>query len=252
MDILLYDKINSCKKNIDYVIALRNLKSDNLTVEKVRWCCKFDTVHTGNLLAEAFGLNKSIMQNCPTYESICNTSNAVSEILKVNIVYEAFKDDINVNIDLLSIMQNNEQVAIGYLQNKDILKQVCSNIATLRELVKKQSYCNTVKATINNHRSIILNTLTTNKISYTDVQLGSGSGTFTHSVGGNNLMLAYSCYDDNDTSYSIYGGEGTHRVHYVGSHSGTVSIDNIVCLRGTKLVGSGNTVGYVKYKLYNL
>ena len=250
MDVLVYSNIKDVYKNTDTLLALKTLALDDLNEDQIRWACKLDYIHTGNVLAEAFNLNKSILSKCATYYEICNDSNAVNELMKVSALYNAFEDDININLDVLGILQNNKELALGYLQQPAFLQRVCQTKATLRALVKDQDYCNVVQATINNYRDVIANTLSST--TYTQTSIGSGSGTWTQHSNKANLIIAYNCYDDSDTDYSIYHGNGAYRVAYVGRHSGNKSLGNTICLRGIKLVGSGASVGRVDYRLYNL
>ena len=250
MDVLVYSNIKDVYKNTDTLLALKTLALDDLTGEQIRWACKLDYIHTGNVLAEAFNLNKSILSNFATYYEICNDSNALNEIAKVGSLYTAFEDDININIDVLYILQNNKALALGYLQQPLFLQRVCQTKATLSALVKDQDYCNVVQATINNYKDIIATTLSST--TPINASVGSGAGTWTQHNNQANLIIAYNCYDDSDTDYSIYHGNGAYRVAYVGRHSGDRSLGDVICLRGIKLVGSGSTVGRVDYRLYNL
>ena len=136
------------------------------------------------------------------------------------------------------------------MQQPTFLDAVCSNKATLSVLVQDQDYCNVVQATINNHSDTIVNTLSST--TPTEGKIGNGSGTWTNEANKPNLIIAYNCYDDNETDYSIYHGNGNYRVAYVNRHSGNKSLGNVICLRGIKLVGSGSSIGQVNYKLYNL
>ena len=107
-----------------------------------------------------------------------------------------------------------------------------------------------VEGSINNFSDTIVKTLSST--TPTEGKIGNGSGTWTNEANKPNLIIAYNCYDDNDTDYSIYHGNGNYKVAYVSRHSGDKSLGNVICLRGIKLVGSGSSVGYVNYKLYNL
>ena len=250
MDVLVYSNIKDVYANTDTLMAIKTLQLDNLTEEQIRWACKLDHIHCGNVLAEVFNLNKTILSKFPTYYHICNDSNAANEIAKVDKLYNAFKEDINVQIDALNILQNNKELALGYLQQHVFLEKVCQTKATLSALVQDQDYCNVVQATINNHSDTIVNTLSSTIP--TEGKIGNGAGTWTNEGNKANLIVAYNCYDDNDTDFSIYHGNGNYRVAYVNRHSGNKSLGNVICLRGIKLVGSGSSVGYVNYKLYNL
>ena len=158
--------------------------------------------------------------------------------------------DLNVYLDALDILQNNKNVALGYLQQSVFLDQVCSTKATLKALISDQDYCNVVQATINNHSDTIVKTLS--DVTPTSKTIGSGAGTWTYGVGEANIMIAYQCYDDSDTDYSVYHGNGAYRTAYVQRHSGNTNLANIICLRGIKLVGSGASIGNVSYKHYTL
>ena len=250
MDVLVYSNIKDVYANTDTLMAIKTLQLDNLTEEQIRWACKLDHIHCGNVLAEVFNLNKTILSKFPTYYHICNDSNAANEIAKVDKLYNAFKEDINVQIDVLSILQNEKELALGYLQQPLFLDAVCRNKATLSALVQDQDYCNVVEGSINNFSDTIVKTLSST--TPTEGKIGNGSGTWTNEANKPNLIIAYNCYDDNDTDYSIYHGNGNYRVAYVTRHSGNKSLGNVICLRGIKLVGSGSSVGYVNYKLYNL
>lgn len=250
MDVLVYSNLQDVYANTDTLMAIKTLQLDNLTEEQIRWACKLDHIHCGNVLAEVFNLDKTLLSKFPTYYHICNDSNALNEIAKVTKLYNSFKEDINVQIDALNILQNNKELALGYLQQPTFLDAVCSNKATLSVLVQDQDYCNVVQATINNHSDTIVNTLSSTIP--TEGKIGSGSGTWTKEGNKANLIVAYNCYDDGDTDFSIYHGNGNYRVAYVSNHSGNKSLGNVICLRGIKLVGSGSSVGYVNYKLYNL
>lgn len=250
MDVLVYSNIKDVYANTDTLIAIKTLQLDNLTKEQIRWACKLDHIHCGNVLAEVFNLNKTILSKFPTYYHICNDSNAANEIAKVDKLYNAFKEDINVQLDVLDILQNKKELALGYLQQPIFLDAVCSNKATLSVLVQDQDYCNVVQATINNHSDTIVNTLSSTIPS--EWTIGNGAGAWTKESNKANLIVAYNCYDDNDTDFSIYHGNGNYRVAYVNRHSGDKSLGNVICLRGIKLVGSGASIGYVNYKLYNL
>ena len=250
MDVLVYSNIKDVYANTDTLIAIKTLQLDNLTEEQIRWACKLDHIHCGNVLAEVFNLNKTILSKFPTYYHICNDSNAAIEISKVDKLYNAFKEDINVQLDVLDILQNKKELALGYLQQPIFLDAVCQTKATLSALVQDQDYCNVVQATINNHSDTIVNTLSSTIP--TEGKIGDGPGTWTKEGNKANLIVAYNCYDDSDTDYSIYHGNGNYRVAYVNRHSGDKSLGNVICLRGIKLVGSGASIGYVNYKLYNL
>lgn len=250
MDVLVYSNIKDVYANTDTLMAIKTLQLDNLTEEQIRWACKLDHIHCGNVLAEVFNLNKTILSKFPTYYHICNDSNAAGEISKVDKLYNAFKEDINIQIDVLDILQNKKELALGYLQQPIFLEKVCQTKATLSALVQDQDYCNVVQATINNYSDTIVKTLSST--TPTEGKIGSGSGTWTNEANKPNLIIAYNCYDDNDTDYSIYHGNGNYKVAYVTRHSGDKSLGNVICLRGIKLVGSGSSVGYVNYKLYNL
>ena len=250
MDVLVYSNIKDVYANTDTLMAIKTLQSDNLTEEQIRWACKLDHIHCGNVLAEVFNLNKTILSKFPTYYHICNDSNEANEIEKVDKLYNAFKEDINVQIDVLDILQNKKELALGYLQQRVFLEKVCQTKATLSALVQDQDYCNVVEGRINNFSDTIVKTLSSTIPA--EGQIGSGSGTWTNEGNKANLIVAYNCYDDNDTDYSIYHGNGNYRVAYVNRHSGNKSLGNVICLRGIKLVGSGSSVGHVNYKLYNL
>lgn len=250
MDVLVYSNIKDVYANTDTLMAIKTLQLDNLTEEQIRWACKLDHIHCGNVLAEVFNLNKAILSKFPTYYHICNDSNALSEISKVDKLYNAFEEDINVQIDVLSILQNNKELALGYLQQRVFLEKVCQTKATLSALVQDQDYCNVVEGSINNFSDTIVKTLSST--TPTEGKIGNGSGTWTNEANKPNLIIAYNCYDDNDTDYSIYHGNGNYRVAYVNRHSGNKSLGNVICLRGIKLVGSGSSIGQVNYKLYNL
>lgn len=250
MDVLVYSNIKDVYANTDTLMAIKTLQLDNLTEEQIRWACKLDHIHCGNVLAEVFNLNKTILSKFPTYYHICNDSNALNEIAKVTKLYNAFAEDINVQIDVLDILQNKKELALGYLQQPIFLGTVCGNKATLSALVQDQDYCNVVEGTINNFSDTIVKTLSST--TPTEGRIGNGSGTWTNEANKPNLIIAYNCYDDNDTDYSIYHGNGNYRVAYVNRHSGNKSLGNVICLRGIKLVGSGSSVGQVNYKLYNL
>ena len=250
MDVLVYSNIKDVYANTDTLMAIKTLQLDNLTEEQIRWACKLDHIHCGNVLAEVFNLNNAILSKFPTYYHICNDSNALNEIAKVDKLFNAFKEDINVQMDVLDILQNKKELALGYLQQRVFLEKVCQTKATLSALVQDQDYCNVVEGSINNFRDTIVKTLSST--TPTEGKIGSGSGTWTNEANKPNLIIAYNCYDDNDTDYSIYHGNGNYRVAYVNRHSGNKSLGNVICLRGIKLVGSGSSVGYVNYKLYNL
>ena len=250
MDVLVYSNIKDVYANTDTLMAIKTLQLDNLMEEQIRWACKLDHIHCGNVLAEVFNLNKAILSKFPTYYHICNDSNALSEISKVDKLYNAFEEDINVQIDVLSILQNNKELALGYLQQRVFLEKVCQTKATLSALVQDQDYCNVVEGSINNFSDTIVKTLSST--TPTEGKIGNGSGTWTNEANKPNLIIAYNCYDDNDTDYSIYHGNGNYRVAYVNRHSGNKSLGNVICLRGIKLVGSGSSIGQVNYKLYNL
>ena len=250
MDVLVYSNIKDVYKNTDTLLAKKILSLDDVNAEQIRYALKLDYIHTGNVLAEVFGLDSSKLSKCPTYYDLCNDVDAVGEAMKKDYVYEAIKEDLNVYLDALDILQNNKNVALGYLQQSVFLDQVCSTKATLKALISDQDYCNVVQATINNHSDTIVKTLS--DVTPTTRSIGSGAGTWTYGVGEANIMIAYSCYDDYDTDYSIYHGNGAYRVAYISRHSGTKSIGNIICLRGIKLVGSGSSVGNVSYKHYTL
>ena len=250
MDVLVYSNIKDVYANTDTLMAIKTLQLDNLTEEQIRWACKLDHIHCGNVLAEVFNLNKAILSKFPTYYHICNDSNALSEISKVDKLYNAFEGDINVQIDVLSILQNNKELALGYLQQRVFLEKVCQTKATLSALVQDQDYCNVVEGSINNFSDTIVKTLSST--TPTEGKIGNGSGTWTNEANKPNLIIAHNCYDDNDTDYSIYHGNGNYRVAYVNRHSGNKSLGNVICLRGIKLVGSGSSIGQVNYKLYNL
>ena len=250
MDVLVYSNIKDVYANTDTLMAIKTLQLDNLTEEQIRWACKLDHIHCGNVLAEVFNLNKTILSKFPTYYHICNDSNALNEIVKVDKLFNAFEEDINVQIDVLSILQNNKELALGYLQQRVFLEKVCQTKATLSALVQDQDYCNVVEGSINNFSDTIVKTLSST--TPTEGKIGNGSGTWTNEANKPNLIIAYNCYDDNDTDYSIYHGNGNYRVAYVNRHSGNKSLGNVICLRGIKLVGSGASVGDVNYKLYNL
>lgn len=250
MDVLVYSNIKDVYANTDTLMAIKTLQLDNLTEEQIRWACKLDHIHCGNVLAEVFNLNKAILSKLPTYYHICNDSNAANEIAKVDKLYNAFKGDINIQMNVLDILQNKKELALGYLQQPIFLDTICRNKATLSALVQDQDYCNVVQATINNYSDTIVNTLSSTIP--TNDKIGSGAGTWTNTANRPNLIIAYNCYDDNDTDYSIYHGNGKYKVAYVSRHSGNKSLGNVICLRGIKLVGSGASIGYVNYKLYNL
>ena len=250
MDVLVYSNIKDVYKNTDTLLAKKLLTNNNVTPEQIRYALRLDYIHVGNLLAEVYGLNKDILSKCTTYYDLCNDSNAIGETLKVNGLYSAIEQDVNIHLDALDILQNNKNVALGYLQQSVFLEQVCSTKATLKALISDQDYCNVVQATINNHSDTIVKTLS--DVTPTSKTIGSGSGTWTHEKGKANIIIAYQCYDDSDTDYSVYHGNGAYRVAYISRHSGTKSIGNIICLRGIKLVGSGASVGNVSYKLYTL
>ena len=250
MDVLVYSNIQDVYVNTDTLMAIKTLQLDNITEEQIRWACKLDYIHCGNVLAEVFNLNKIILSKFPTYYHICNDSNALNEIAKVTKVYNAFKEDINIQIDALNILQNNKELALGYLQQHVFLEKVCQTKATLSALVQDQDYCNVVEGSINNFSDTIVKTLSSTIP--TEGKIGSGAGTWTNEGNKANLIVAYNCYDDNDTNYSIYHGNGNYTVAHVPSHSGNKSLGNVICLRGIKVVGSGSTVGHVNYKLYNL
>ena len=250
MDVLVYSNIKDVYVNTDTLMAIKTLQLDNLTEEQIRWACKLDYIHCGNVLAEVFNLNKTILSKFPTYYHICNDSNAANEISKVTKLYNAFKEDINIQIDALNILQNNKELALGYLQQRVFLEKVCQTKATLSALVQDQDYCNVVEGSINNFSDTIVKTLSST--TPTEGKIGSGAGTWTNEANKPNLIIAYNCSDDGDTDYSIYHGNGNYRVAYVNRHSGNKSLGNVICLRGIKLVGSGASIGYVNYKLYNL
>ena len=250
MDVLVYSNIKDVYANTDTLIAIKTLQLDNLTKEQIRWACKLDHIHCGNVLAEVFNLNKAILSKFPTYYHICNDSNALSEIAKVDKLYNAFNGDINIQMDVLDILQNKKELALGYLQQRVFLEKVCQTKATLSALVQDQDYCNVVEGSINNFSDTIVKTLSST--TPTEGKIGNGSGTWTNEANKPNLIIAYNCYDDNDTDYSIYHGNGNYRVAYVNRHSGNKSLGNVICLRGIKLVGSGSSIGQVNYKLYNL
>lgn len=251
MDVLVYSNIKDVYVNTDTLLATKTL-STTTDLDKIRWACKLDYIHCGNVIADVFDLNKTVLGKCPTYWHICNDSNAVGEIIKVTLLYDAIKDDINTNINTLDILQNNPSVAVGYLQQDWFLDKVSRDVACIRELVKNQSYCNAAATKINNYRANIKRALEGANIPYNDAGLGSGSGTFTAGVNTNSLMMTWSCHDDNDTDYSVYHGTGSHRVVYIPRHSGTVAVDHYVSLRGIKLVGSGSSIGSISYRHYNL
>ena len=250
MDVLVYSNIKDVYANTDTLMAIKTLQLDNLMEEQIRWACKLDHIHCGNVLAEVFNLNKTILSKFPTYYHICNDSNAANEIAKVDKLYNAFKEDINVQIDVLDLLQNKKELALGYLQQRVFLEKVCQTKATLSALVQDQDYCNVVEGSINNFSDTIVKTLSST--TPTEGKIGNGSGTWTNEANKPNLIIAYNCYDDNDTDYSIYHGNGNYRVAYVNRHSGNKSLGNVICLRGIKLVGGGSSVGQVNYKLYNL
>lgn len=250
MDVLVYSNIKDVYKNTDTLLAKKLLTNSNVTPEQIRYALRLDYIHVGNLLVEVYGLNKDILSKCTTYYDLCNDSNAVGETLKVNELYSAIEQDVNIHLDALDILQNNKNVALGYLQQSVFLEQVCSTKATLKALISDQDYCNVVQATINNHSDTIVKTLS--DVTPTTRSIGSGAGTWTYGVGEANIMIAYSCYDDYDTDYSIYHGNGAYRTAYVQRHSGNTNLANIICLRGIKLVGSGSSVGNVSYKHYTL
>ena len=91
MDVLVYSNIKDVYANTDTLMAIKTLQLDNLTEEQIRWACKLDHIHCGNVLAEVFNLNKTILSKFPTYYHICNDSNAANEIAKVDKLYNAFK-----------------------------------------------------------------------------------------------------------------------------------------------------------------
>lgn len=250
MDVLVYSNIKDVYANTDTLMAIKTLQLDNLMEEQIRWACKLDHIHCGNVLAEVFNLNKTILSKFPTYYHICNDSNAANEIAKVDKLYNAFKEDINVQIDVLDLLQNKKELALGYLQQRVFLEKVCQTKATLSALVQDQDYCNVVEGSINNFSDTIVKTLSST--TPTEGKIGNGSGTWTNEANKPNLIIAYNCYDDNDTDYSIYHGNGNYRVAYVNRHSGNKSLGNVICLRGIKLVGSGSSVGNVSYKHYTL
>ena len=250
MDVLIYSNIKDVYKNTDTLLAKKILSLKDVNPEQIRYALKLDHIHTGNVLVEVFGLNSTVLSKCPTYYDLCNDVDAVSELFKVANVYNAIKDDINIYIDALEILQNNKNVALGYLQKTAFLEQVCSTKATLKALISDQDYCNVVQATINNHRNTIVKTLS--DVASTTRSIGNGAGTWTYGADETNIMIAYQCYDDYDTDYSIYHGNGAYRTAYIQRHSGSIPLDNIVCLRGIKLVGSGASIGNVSYKHYTL
>ena len=91
MDVLVYSNIKDVYANADTLMAIKTLQLDNPTEEQIRWACKLDHIHCGNVLAEVFNLNKTILSKFPTYYHICNDSNAANEIAKVDKLYNAFK-----------------------------------------------------------------------------------------------------------------------------------------------------------------
>lgn len=245
MDILVYSNIKEAYPNIETTIARRVLRKPNVTKYEVKWITTFN-IHLGKALSLSLDLDYPILSQCATYEDIMGNSNAMKECAKVKVLVDAF--GVHSQLETLDILQNYPSVALGYLQDQEFLKKVCSSRETLKELVKNESYCNVVYQTISNHRETILSTLGAG----TTVNLGNGYGTYYHANSLPYIHIPISCYDDSDTDFSVYSYNSNQATVSIPRHSGTETINSGVCLRGAKVVGSGGSVGYVTFTYYNL
>lgn len=229
--------------------------SPSVANEKVKWVCNFSTIHLGNVLADLFALDKTILGSCSTYTSICSNTNAISEISKVPKLLSVFADDFNSDLNIIDILLNRPTEAIGYLQNSLFLERVCRNPEAIRLLVKNPSYCSVVYGTISRHRSTIENSLKNYSVNISKGTINVGNGVGTYNWGGSApyIVIPKFCYDDKtDTDFNVYSCDSATSIAYIKRHTGNTAITQGVCLRGTKVVGTGSSTGYVGFDYYYL
>ena len=121
-------------------------------------------------------------------------------------------------------------------------------------IVKSAIACSAIADKIGSYRSKLITTLSdTGKFTKTNSgkSVGSGGGTFTDGLNTNTVYIPINCNDDGDTDFAAYSGANQNLlIANVTKHNGTVSITSGVSLRGTKVVGTGGSVGYISFDIY--
>ena len=81
--------------------------------------------------------------------------------------------------------------------------------------------------------------------------VGDGVGTFDSGENTNTFYIPISCSDDNDTSFSAYDtAKSARQICNIPSHSGSVNISEGIAMRGTRVIGSGASIGNISFVVY--
>ena len=134
------------------------------------------------------------------------------------------------------------------------MNAIASSSTAMNAIAKSSTASAAINAAIQNYRSALLSALAdTSKFIKTTINVGDGSGTFDSGLNSNTIYIPISCRDDNDTDYKVYSGVDDNMntiVVSIGRHTGTIDITSGVCLRGTRVIGEGGSVGFVKFDVY--
>lgn len=193
----------------------------------------------------------SILANNPNAMSyIKNSSTAMTEIVKSAIAMTHIVGNSNASEQIV----NNSLAFNMVLNNSSAIDMAMRSAIMLREMCKLESASIAIAEKIQNcSREAIRATLNSSNV-FTKVttNIGNGNGTFDDGIGTNTIYIPISCYDDGDTSFLAYYGckNSLVVVPTINKHSGSVEISAGVSLRGVRVVGSGNSVGYMIFDKY--
>lgn len=191
-----------------------------------------------------------LANNSNAMNYIKNSSTAMAQIVDSSIAMTHIAGNSMASEQIVS-----NSVAFEMVLNSSLAINIAmGNAIMLSEICKVESASIAIAEKIQNYnRSIIESALNSSSaFTKTSLNVGNGNGTYDSEIGTNTIYIPVSCHDDGDTNFASYYGckNSLTIVPNINKHSGTVSITQGISLRGARVVGTGNSVGYITFNVY--